>query len=601
MKKILFAISSLGLGHATRTLSIINDLKEDNFITVVSYGNALNFLKAEFSEENNIEFISMDDYPKFGRGKGIAVYFNLVIDSIKTNFIIKKEENYIKIIENEYDFIFSDGRYGFNSKKIPSFLLSHQISLILPKELSFFQPTVDWINYRHIKKFDKLFIPDFFQEEDSLAGELSHTKSLKYLNHKFIGILSSYKKDDLICDIDYLFIISGYLNDSKDSFISKLIEESKLLDGKKVFILGDMTSNEIKEMDEYNIKIYPSVTGKLRNELFNRSKVVVSRSGYTTIMDLVELDKNAVLFPTPNQEEQEYLARSNKLNDHFVIDNNKEKINLNILVDKISKTKKIINNEKTVDSLRKIKSNIDPYIKKNFFSIVIPAHNEEDFLEDTMRNLYKLNYSKENFEIILVENGSCDRTYKIALKCKEYISNLKVYQSETGVSIAKNLGKELVSKRSNWTIFLDADSIIDPPFLKDLNNYLNKNKDKGFMVGTCSILPSDSNSFYSKLWFKIYDICHFVSNTSYSVQIAKTNFSKSVDYDEELHYSEDLKFIKDMKKYGNFFFFKTKDVYTSTRRFQKYGYLTLTCLWILQSILPKKLKTNKKYKVVRNL
>lgn len=601
MKKILFAISSLGLGHATRTLSIINDLKKDNFITIVSYGNALNFLEAEFSEENNIEFISMEDYPKFGRGKGIGVYLNLIIDSIKTNFLIKKEANYIKKIEGDYDMIFSDGRYGFNSKKIPSFLLSHQISLILPKYLSLFQPLVDWINYCYIKRFDKLFVADFFAENDSLAGELSHAKFLKYLNHKFIGILSSYKKDDIKCDIDYLFIISGYLKDSRDSFISNLIEESKLLDGEKVFILGDMTSNEIKEMDEFNIKIYPSVTGKLRNHLFNRSKVIVSRSGYTTIMDLVELDKKAILFPTPNQEEQEYLARSNKLNKHFVIENSKEKINLNALVNKISKTKKIINNKKTVDSLRKIRSNIDPYIKKNFFSIVIPAHNEEGFIEDTMRNLSKLNYSKENFEIILIENGSQDKTHKIALKCKEYLSNLKVYQSETGVSVAKNLGKELVSKRSDWTIFLDADSIIEQPFLRDLNNYLNKNEDKGFTVGTCSILPSDSNSLYSKVWFKIYDICHSVSNTSYSIQIAKTSFSKGVDYDEKLHYSEDLKFIKDMKKYGNFFFFKTKDVYTSTRRFQKYGYLTLTCLWILQSILPKKLKTNKKYKVVRYL
>ena len=318
-------------------------------------------------------------------------------------------------------------------------------------------------------------------------------------------------------------------------------------------------------------------------------------------VDLVELEKNAILSSTPNQEEQEYLARSDKLNKHFVVGNSSKKINLNALTNKIVKTKKIINNKKTADSLREIRENIDPYIKKNFFSIVIPAHNEEAFIEKTMKELSKLNYSTEDFEIILIENGSCDRTYKIALKCKEYISNLKVYQSETGVSTAKNLGKDKVSKRSDWTIFLDADSIIKPSFLRELNNYLNKNENKGFTVGTCSISPSDSNSLYSKLWFKIYDICHSISNTSYSIQIAKTSFSKVVDYDEELHYSEDLKFIKDMKKYGDFFFFKTKNVYTSTRRFKNYGYLTLTCLWLLQSILPKKLKTNKKYKVVRNL
>jgi len=601
MKKILFAISSLGLGHATRTLSIINDLKKDYFITIVSHGNALNFLKVEFSKNENIEFISVEDYPKFGRGKGIGFYFNLITDSIKTNFIIKKEKEYIKKIEDEYDFIFSDGRYGFNSKKIPSFLLSHQISLILPKCLMFFQPLVDIINYLYIKKFDKLFVADFSKENDALAGKLSHAKLLKYLNHEFIGILSSYKKDNLKCDIDFLFIISGYLKDNRDTFISNLIEESKLLDGKKVFILGDMTSNEVKEMENFDIIIYPSVTGELRNELFNRAKVIVSRTGYTTIMDLIELDKKAILFPTPNQGEQEYLSSLNKLNEHFVIQQNQEKINLNFLFDKTFETKRLTNNKKTVDSLKKIKSSIEPYIKKNFFSIVIPAHNEENFIEITLKKLSKLNYSTDDFEIVLIENGSCDRTHKIAVKCKKYMSNLKVYQSETGVSVAKNLGKELVSDKSDWTIFLDADTIIEPPFLRELNDYLNKNKDKGFTVGTCSILPSDSKSLYSKLWFKIYDIAHSISNTSYSVQIAKTNFSKGVGYDENLHYSEDLKFIKDMKKYGNFFFFKNKNVLTSTRRFQKYGYLALTCLWIFQSLLPKKLKINREYKVVRNV
>ena len=49
-------------------------------------------------------------------------------------------------------------------------------------------------------------------------------------------------------------------------------------------------------------------------QTFNESDVVLCRSGYTTIMDLVQLEKKAFFIPTPGQYEQEYLARISKSN-----------------------------------------------------------------------------------------------------------------------------------------------------------------------------------------------------------------------------------------------------------------------------------------------
>ena len=51
---------------------------------------------------------------------------------------------------------------------------------------------------------------------------------------------------------------------------------------------------------------------KQLEKTFNESEIVVSRSGYTTIMDLVKLEKKAFFIPTPGQFEQEYLASENK-------------------------------------------------------------------------------------------------------------------------------------------------------------------------------------------------------------------------------------------------------------------------------------------------
>jgi len=601
MKKVLFAVSSLGLGHATRSLPIINKLKKDHKLTIISYGNTLKFLKKELSEEKGIDFISMKDYPKFGRGNWFTVNFNMIVDTIKFNYIVKKEKEFVEQVEDDYDLIFSDGRYGFNSKKIPSFLLSHQISLVLPSLLSLFLPIVEVLNSLYMKNFDKLFVADFKGEDDSLAGKLSHSRTLKSINHEFIGILSSYEKEEVECDIDYLFVISGYLKEKRDSFISKLVEEAKELEGEKVFILGDMSSTEVKRIEEHNITIYPSATGKFKNRLFNRAKTIVSRSGYTTIMDLVELDKDAILFPTPNQGEQEYLAESEKINRHFVTENNQENFKLSDLAEGVAMTEKFIGSMKTVDSLKKIEKSFNKYGRENFFSIIIPAHNEEKFIDETLLNISRLNYSTDRFEVILVENGSTDTTFEIAKEWKEVLPNLSVYKSEKGVSKAKNLGKNLVSSKSNWTIFLDADTILENSFLKDLNFYLNKEKNKNLSIGTCSISPSDDNSILAKLWYKVYDISHEITNTSYSIQIAKTALAEDIDFDEELNYSEDLKYIRDLEKFGDFFFFKTKEVATSTRRFKNYGYLTLACLWTYQAIMPKKLKKNRKYRVVRDI
>ena len=57
-----------------------------------------------------------------------------------------------------------------------------------------------------------------------------------------------------------------------------------------------------------NITIKSHLSSGELNEAIEQSVMVISRSGYTTIMDLVKLGKKAILVPTPGQTEQEYLA-----------------------------------------------------------------------------------------------------------------------------------------------------------------------------------------------------------------------------------------------------------------------------------------------------
>jgi UDP-N-acetylglucosamine:LPS N-acetylglucosamine transferase len=54
---------------------------------------------------------------------------------------------------------------------------------------------------------------------------------------------------------------------------------------------------------------YSFVNKDLREELLNRAHLVISRSGYSTIMDLAVIGTKALLIPTPGQIEQEYLSK----------------------------------------------------------------------------------------------------------------------------------------------------------------------------------------------------------------------------------------------------------------------------------------------------
>lgn len=65
-------------------------------------------------------------------------------------------------------------------------------------------------------------------------------------------------------------------------------------------------NNEVRV--ENNCTIYNHASAALLNELICNAEIVISRSGYTTVMDLMKLKKKSILVPTPGQAEQEYLA-----------------------------------------------------------------------------------------------------------------------------------------------------------------------------------------------------------------------------------------------------------------------------------------------------
>lgn len=362
-KKALFAVSTLWLWHATRSLPIIKFYLEKWYqLDIVSFWKALSYLKNELKNWN-VNFIEYKDYPALERWSWIFFYPILAFDIFTTYLKIKKENLFLKKLEekNNYIFIFSDWKYWFYSKKTKSYFLSHQLSFDIPKYFEFSQDFMDSFNKRYFKKFTKIFIPDFEDKEKNLAWKLSHPLWLKNINHSFIWILSSlYKIEEKNLEkekIDFLFTISGYLDEHKNSFVKKLLKEAKKLPWKKVFILWDTSKNEHDFDEKNNIETFSFLAWEQKEKVFKNAEIIISRSWYTTIMDLIELEKKAILFPTPNQTEQIYLAKHLWEKNFFVSGKNNDK--LSDLVEKTSEIKKFKNSQKTKEALEKIFTEIN--------------------------------------------------------------------------------------------------------------------------------------------------------------------------------------------------------------------------------------------------
>lgn len=234
-----------------------------------------------------------------------------------------------------------------------------------------------------------------------------------------------------------------------------------------------------------------------------------------------------------------------------------------------------------------------------FFSIIIPAHNEELIIEQTALCLENLEYPKNRYEVILVENGSTDATYERAL---QYASDtFKIFSSqEKGVSRARNFGKTKCSPELDWCIFMDADVFLAKSFLLELNEYIEKHMNVGY--GTTTVL-FDSDSYSAKFWSTFNNFFYRLFGVLFTIHIIRKDLLMKVSYDENLTSGEDTVYGRDLAKLGKYFFMRTRSVVTSPRRFEKRGYLKMFFVnlyrGILCVVLPKSILEKLDWEVIR--
>ena len=299
-KKILVAPLNWGLGHATRCIPIINALLDYNFEPIIaSDGIALELLQKEFPDLRSIKLPAYNiTYSK----KASHFKFKLIKDSPQLLKTIKKEKKAIEaLIKSEaISGIISDNRFGVRHKSVPSVFITHQLRVL--------SGNTTWLSsklhQKIILKFDQCWVPDNLGS-DNLSGRLGHPEDFS-ASVKYLGPLSRFTKLDLPITYDLLVVLSGpepqrtYLEDL-------LLEELKNYSGKVCFVKGKIANDKTITQNEH-ITIYNYMTSTELEAAINQSQLILSRSGYTSIMDYAKLEKKVFFIPTPGQFEQEYLA-----------------------------------------------------------------------------------------------------------------------------------------------------------------------------------------------------------------------------------------------------------------------------------------------------
>lgn len=318
IKRVMIAPLDWGLGHATRCIPIIHEfMNRDCEVVIAGSGASLALLKDEFPSLNHFEIAGYD--PVYSASSSLVV--KMAEQSAKFLMTIRKEHRQTEqlVKENDIDVIISDNRYGCWSANAVSVFLTHQLNIIVPPSISWLKGLLDRLNHVQLKKFSHCWIPDI-PGEASLSGTLSSTGRVRATYVGWLSRFSSAKKK-VIKKYDIAAILSGP-EPQRSILECKIMEQVKEARLKCILVRGKPGANQRSFFE--NTEVVDSLNSKDLQAVIEEAEIIISRSGYSTIMDLIRLEKKAVLIPTPGQTEQEYLAgRMEEMGFAFYMDQHK--------------------------------------------------------------------------------------------------------------------------------------------------------------------------------------------------------------------------------------------------------------------------------------
>ena len=188
---------------------------------------------------------------------------------------------------------------------------------------------------------------------------------------------------------------------------------------------------------------------------------------------------------------------------------------------------------------------IQSEIKPLSVSIIVPAFNEENYINHCLESIVKLHLMSLDKEIIVVDNGSCDKTVEI---CKSYGAKVLLKKEGTIASL-RNYGAK--TSRGDLLAFLDADCVAPENWLEKALTYLNGD---GRVILGFRLSISENCNWVAKCWDLLFAKRYFTAEADWipsgNMIMTREAFMSINGFDEKLESNEDYDFCARMRRQG---------------------------------------------------
>jgi uncharacterized protein (TIGR00661 family) len=306
--RILVAPLDWGLGHATRCIPIIRELITKNCeVLLACSGKHEALLRQEFPD---LRYIPLPGYNiHYGKTKW-EFYGKLLLQIPKILDAIHQENEWVEAAIDQYqlDAVISDNRYGLYSDRIPSVFITHQLRIqtsLGEKADNFLQK----FNYHFVDEFSACWVPDSEDPFWNLSGSLSHPERKPAIPVHYVGPLSRFHSHTAVTANKHLLVILSGPEPQRTVLEEILLTQLRSYNGPVLIVRGLPGVTNPPPVAPAHFTILNHLPAQALETAIREASLVISRCGYSTVMDLVALQKKSILIPTPGQTEQEYLAQ----------------------------------------------------------------------------------------------------------------------------------------------------------------------------------------------------------------------------------------------------------------------------------------------------
>ena len=180
-------------------------------------------------------------------------------------------------------------------------------------------------------------------------------------------------------------------------------------------------------------------------------------------------------------------------------------------------------------------------------SVIVPVYNAESYLPDCLNSIQAQTYS--DFEVILVDDGSCDKSLLAIESFRSIDSRFQIYhQTHRGVSSARNVGLKYAT--GDFVCFVDADDQIAPTYIEDLYNAIDSQVDSS-MCGfkridllsqeECEVVPQKKIETLEENLSGFYN----ANSKDWQRYMVNRMFKNSIILKNNLHFKEDIYYKED--------------------------------------------------------